>query len=460
MAAILKMTAPSEKKHALIVGLGATGLSCVRHLVKRGYHVRGVDTRGQPPKLDDIRREFPDVELHTGGFDTPFFDEPGLIVISPGVALREPAIARALSRGTEAVGDIELFARALNERASQSAHNVIAVTGSNGKSTVTALLGAMVQAFGFNTAVGGNIGIPALDLLDQIQVDVYVLELSSFQLESTCSLNARVAAVLNVSADHMDRYATLEEYAAAKARIFGDTTIRILNADEPHTLRMTRPGRQAVFFGAKPPRSETDYGLSDDEGETWLMRGSSRLMSAREIVLAGRHNLVNVLASMALAEAAGISTEAQCRAARGFRGLPHRTELVMEHGGVTWINDSKGTNVGATVAALSGMTAPVILIAGGDGKGADFSGLRPAVARHARAVVLIGRDAMRIEKALSDTVPLHHARDMRAAVERAAELARPGDVVLLSPACASFDMFRNYEDRGEVFKSTVKEEAQ
>jgi UDP-N-acetylmuramoylalanine--D-glutamate ligase len=458
MAALLNMVASKEHKIALVVGLGATGLSCLRHLVKRGYHVRGVDTRTQPPKLENIRREFPDVELHTGGFETPFFDEPGLLVVSPGISLREPAIAHACMRGAEAIGDIELFARALNERGTKE--NVIAVTGSNGKSTVTALVGAMAQAFGLDTAVGGNIGIPALDLLDETKAEIYVLELSSFQLESTGSLQARAAAVLNVSSDHMDRYSTLDEYAAAKARIFGDTTIRILNVDDPYTRRMARPANRVVFFGARPPQSETEYGLSEHAGDTWLMRGSNRLMPAQEIVLAGRHNLVNVLASMALAESAGVSLEAQCRAARGFRGLAHRCELVLQHDGVTWINDSKGTNVGATAAALSGMTAPVILIAGGDGKGADFSSLRPAVAQHARAVVLIGRDAPRIESALAGAVPVHHARDMRAAVERAAELARPGDVVLLSPACASFDMFRNFEHRGEVFKTTVKEVAQ
>ena len=444
------MAAPKENKIALVVGLGLTGLSCVRYLVRHGYRLRGVDSRAQPPKLAQIRREFPGVELHTGGLDTPWFDEPGMLVISPGMSLHEPVIARALALGWQPVGDIELFARAVTAP-------VIAITGSNGKSTVTALVGAMCRAAGLDVAVGGNIGVPALDLLDDVKRDAYVLELSSFQLETTVSLNPLAATVLNLSPDHMDRYKSLDDYAVAKARIFGVSGVQVLNADDPRVLAMARPGRSVVRFGLNPPKAESDYGLARHDEEQWLMRGAQPLMPAHEVPLPGRHNLANVLVSMALAEIAGVPVAARREAARQFMGLPHRTEVVAQRDGVQWINDSKGTNVGATVAALSGMSAPVVLIAGGEGKGAAFSELRPAVARHARAVVLIGRDAAKIEAALANAVPLYHAQDMRAAVTRARELARPGDVVLLSPACASFDMFRDYEHRGEVFKTTVKE---
>jgi len=299
--------------------------------------------------------------------------------------------------------------------------------------------------------------VPVLDLLRTPEAELYVLELSSFQLETATSLNARAAAVLNITPDHMDRYATLAEYAAAKARIFrGDGTI-ILNADDPVVLAMGLPGRSTVRFGANPPASDIDYGLVSHGGETWLARGARQLLPASAVPLPGRHNLLNVLAAMALAETVHVPLDAMKRAVARFHGLHHRTELVLERDGVRWIDDSKGTNVGATVAALNGMDAPVILIAGGEGKGADFSELRAPVASCARAVVLIGRDAPLIEKALAGVVPVESAKDMHAAVRAAARLAQPGDVVLLSPACASFDMFRNYEHRGQVFAQAVKE---
>jgi UDP-N-acetylmuramoylalanine--D-glutamate ligase len=315
----------------------------------------------------------------------------------------------------------------------------------------------MCRAGGLKTAVGGNIGVPALALLDLATPDVYVLELSSFQLETTWSLNARAATVLNLTPDHMDRYRDLDEYVQAKARVFRGDGVMVLNADDARVMALARPDRRVIRFGLGTPAGAGDYGLAAHQGAEWLMHGMRPLMAVAEIPLAGRHNLANVLAAMALASAAGVSLAACCQAARAFRGLPHRTELVADRAGVRWYDDSKGTNVGATVAALNGMTAPVILIAGGEGKGADFSELKPAVARHARAVVLIGRDAPLIERALAQAVPVQHAPDMRAAVAAARALARPGDVVLLSPACASFDMFRNYEHRGEVFKQAVQE---
>jgi UDP-N-acetylmuramoylalanine--D-glutamate ligase len=337
---------------------------------------------------------------------------------------------------------------------------VLAITGSNGKSTVTSLVGEMATRGGLNAAVGGNLGLPALDLLKP-GVELYVLELSSFQLESTVSLAPRAATVLNVCADHMDRYASLDEYAAAKARILRHTEVAVLNRDDPLVSAMGGRAPCELGFTLGPPQRSRDFGLVRRNGEVWLVRGTQPLMAAQEVALAGRHNLANALAALALGWACGLSLAAMREALRSFRGLPHRTVLIAERRGVRWYDDSKGTNPGATVAALEGLVDPVavgraVLIAGGDCKGADFSPLVPAVERAARAVVLIGRDAPKIERALRGTVPLLHAEDMGMAVRLAAEAAMPGDCVLLSPACASFDMFENYEHRGRVFADAVE----
>ncbi|MDH3310970.1 MAG: UDP-N-acetylmuramoyl-L-alanine--D-glutamate ligase [Gammaproteobacteria bacterium] len=444
------LMAKTETKRALVVGLGLTGFSCVRHLTIRGFDVTVVDTREQPPKLDELRREFPQVAVYTGGLTPALFDNPGLLVVSPGVSVKEPEISRVLEQGVEVIGDIELFAR-------EATAPVIAVTGTNGKSTVTALTGDICRQAGLKTAVGGNIGVPVLALLSDDEPDVYVLELSSFQLETTTSLNARAAVVLNLTPDHMDRYHDLDEYAGAKARIFRGNGTMVINADDPHVMRMRQSGRRVVCFGLGRPLAAQDYGLDEIHGEEWLVHGKQALLPTREVSLAGRYNLANVLAALALSETAGVAPAAAIVAVREFKGLKHRTEFVAEGNGVRWYDDSKGTNVGATVAALKGMTSPVVLIAGGDGKGQDFSGLKPVCAQHARAVVLIGRDAPRIEAALERVVPVHHAQDMHAAVRMAKSLAQPGDVVLLSPACASLDMFRNYEHRAEVFRQAVSE---
>lgn len=443
------MTQP-ETKRALVLGLGVTGLSCVRHLAAHGYDVAVADTRAAPPGLATLRAEFPGVPLHVGPFTASLPAGYALLVVSPGVPLREPAIARALAAGAEVVGDIELFVRAADAP-------VLAITGSNGKSTVTALVGAMCRAGGLDVRVGGNIGVPALELLGSTEPDVYVLELSSFQLETTHSLNARAATVLNITPDHMDRYASLADYEHAKARIYGGDGVMVLNADDPRVLGMAARGRRVVRFGLSAPASPTDYGIATHNGAAWLTHGAAPIMPAADIPIAGTHNRANVLAACALADQVSVPRAAQVRAVHAFTGLPHRTEIVAARDGITWINDSKGTNVGATVAALHGMSAPTVLIAGGDGKGADFSDLAQACRTHARAVVLIGRDAPPIEAALAGTVPVRHAGDMIEAVRAARTLARSGDVVLLSPACASFDMYRNYEHRGEVFRAAVEE---
>jgi len=443
------VTRNDAARQALVVGLGLTGLSCVRYLSARGYAVTVADTRAQPPQLAELKRDFPQVAFHHG-FDPALFARFPTLVVSPGVSLAEPAIRRAQDAGAAAIGDIELFAHAARAP-------VIAVTGSNGKSTVATLADAMCRAGGLNARLGGNIGVPALSLLSAAEPDVYVLELSSFQLETTTSLNARAAAVLNITPDHMDRYPDVAAYAAAKTHVYDGAGLMVLNLDDPLVMAMERPERRRVGFGLRPPAAADDYGVVPHAGAEWLAQGSERILPARDVALVGKHNLANALAALALTQAIGVARAAQTRALREFRGLPHRTELVAERDGIRWINDSKGTNVGATVAALNGMTAPVVLIAGGDGKGADFTDLKPACAAHARAVVLIGRDAARIEAALAGAVPTVHAGDMADAVRRARSLAQAGDVVMLSPACASFDMFRNYEHRGEVFRAAVKE---
>lgn len=439
-----------EAGRAVVVGLGTTGLSCVRHLVGRGYEVSVIDSRATPPGLGAVRREYPALAVHTGTLALPLFGDTALLVVSPGVSLKEPSIAEAVARGTQPIGDIELFAR-------EARAPVLAITGANGKSTVTALVGEICRTAGFDTRVGGNIGVPALSLLEPTEPDVYVLELSSFQLETTWSLNARAAVVLNLTPDHMDRYASLEEYAQAKERIYAGDGTMVLNADDARVTAMARAGRRVVYFGLGVPRGGDHFGLVEKSGEVFLAQGRRHVMAASEVPLPGRHNLSNVLAALALTESMGVPPEAQREAVRRFKGLPHRTELVGSRDGIRWINDSKGTNVGATVAALEGMTAPVVLIAGGDGKGQNFADLADAARRRARAVVLIGRDASLIEAALGGTVPSVRAHDLADAVRRARGLARSGDVVLLSPACASFDMFRNYEHRGEVFRAAVRE---
>lgn len=442
--------AVSTRGHALVVGVGKTGLSCVPFLLQQGYTVEVADTRDAPPMLPALQHSFPRVPVHTGGLDPERLRQADLLVVSPGVSIHEPAIANA---GVEIVGDIELFARVAKAP-------VLAVTGSNGKSTVTALLGEMMQHAGFVTRVGGNIGVPALELIDADEPDVYVLELSSFQLETTSTLSPRAATVLNVSADHMDRYGDVEAYAAAKRRIFHGDGVMVLNADDPRVMAMAEPGRTVVRFTTGEPPREQDYGVVQHEGEVWLARGDTPLLPASALRIDGRHNIANVLAALALAEAAGVEPAQGAEAARSFAGLPHRCQLVAEVGGIRWIDDSKGTNVGAALAALAGMDRPVVWIAGGEGKDADFSHLRTVVAEHVRAAVLIGRDAALIERALGGAVPVYRAADMQDAVRQAQGLARSGDAVLLSPACASFDMFRNYEHRGEEFAEAVRDRLQ
>lgn len=442
----------SGKRKALVVGLGQTGLSCVQFLVAKGADVTVVDSRDLPPMYRTLQDELPEVPVHTGPFKDKHFLAADFIVVSPGVALDQVAIHNARDQGIEVIGDVELFLREIEAP-------VLAVTGSNGKSTVTALVGDMCFQHGLNVEVAGNIGVPVLDLLRKHErwLDCFVLELSSFQLESTSSLRAHAAALLNLSEDHMDRYPSFDDYLQAKGRIFAGDGVAVVNRNDTDVIRALPSGKQFVSFGGDVPPTSRDYGLVEMGGLSWLARGSDNLMPATSVPLAGKHNLLNVLAAFALAEQMNVSVGSCIRAVEQFQGLPHRMELVLEKDKISWINDSKATNIGATVAALNGLSTPVVLIAGGDGKGADFFALREPVIRRARAVVLVGRDAAKIERSITSLVPIVKAVDMKDAVSQAKSLAMPGDTVLLSPACASFDMYENFEQRGEHFKSLVQE---
>ena len=444
----LQAGAHPDGQRVLIVGLGRTGLSVARFLAARGVELAVTDSRVEPPALAELKEELPDVAVFVGGFDQGAFERADCVVISPGVSLREPAVAAAIHQGVPVIGDIELFAR-------HAQAPVVAITGSNGKSTVTALLGEMARAAGLDVRIGGNFGTPALDLLQGPAPALYILELSSFQLETTRSLDARSAVVLNVSEDHMDRYGDLAEYTAAKAHVYDGTGVMVVNADDPRVAALARPGREIVRFGLSAPEAG-NFGLRSEQGREWLCHGTERLLGADALRLRGRHNLANALAALALADAAGIPRAAQTEGLQRFSGLPHRMQWVAERDGVVWFNDSKATNVGAALAAIAGAPGErLVLIAGGEGKGQDFRPLRQAISERGRAAVLIGRDASHIESALQGIVPVAHAADMMQAVALASGLAEPGDSVLLAPACASFDMFRGFEHRGEAFVSAV-----
>ncbi|HIC81740.1 MAG TPA: UDP-N-acetylmuramoyl-L-alanine--D-glutamate ligase, partial [Kiloniellaceae bacterium] len=446
-----RRAAAANAGKSLIVGLGKTGLSCARHLVRQGVTVAVTDSREAPPCLDELRDEMPDLALFLGGFVPEVFEAAEQLIVSPGVPVSEPLIQAALARGVPVIGDIELFAQAVKAP-------VVAITGSNGKSTVTSLVGEMARQGGLRVAVGGNLGEPALELLDEA-VELYVLELSSFQLETTYSLAPRVATVLNISPDHMDRYPDIEAYATAKARIFRGAQIAVINRDDAAVAALPRDTESEAGFTLGTPR-EGDFGVCEKGGELWFCQGARALFPLTEQHLPGRHNLANTLAALALGEAAGLPETALLAGLRRFRGLPHRTQFVAEIEGVEWYNDSKGTNVGATCAALEGLRpgdgARIVLIAGGVCKGAELSTLAPVASDIARSVILIGRDAPLLEQALAGCAQLRHAADMEEAVALAAEEAQPGDRVLLSPACASFDMFDDFTDRGEVFMAAVR----
>ncbi|MGD8558571.1 MAG: UDP-N-acetylmuramoyl-L-alanine--D-glutamate ligase, partial [Gammaproteobacteria bacterium] len=426
----------------------------------RGEPFVVVDTRNDPPGFKELLSIAPNVDCYLGTLEPFVFSNAEKVIVSPGVSVKEPAIAGAQQQGADIIGDIALFAQ-------QADAPIIAITGSNGKSTVTTMVEAMAQQSQLNVKVGGNLGVPALDLLDDAEYAgqespaFYVLELSSFQLETTPDLHAHAAVVLNVSADHMDRYTSLQEYIGAKQKIFHNCQHKVVNRDDPAVAAMITAddlqSSDVVSFGLSKPPTANDFGVEYDNGNAWLVKGTERLMLAQDIFLPGRHNQANALAALALGETMGLAMDDMLAVLRHFAGLPHRMQLVATRNTVAWYNDSKGTNVGATVSAIAGMPGNKILIAGGDGKGADFDPLREAViANNVRLVILIGKDADRIASALAGVVQVEKATNMYAAVALADKRVKPNEKVILSPACASFDMFNDYQHRGEVFMEAVR----
>lgn len=458
------MVQAPQRPYSVVLGLGSTGLSLLRHLHGREQRLLAMDSRAAPPELERVRQEFPDLPLLTGGFDADLLEQAALIAVSPGIAADEPALLRARERGVDVAGDVELFARIAEGP-------IAAITGTNGKSTVTTLLGAILLGTGREVAVGGNLGPPVLDLLEGWPADGYVLELSSFQLDLTASLRPACAAILNVSEDHLDRYGSLQAYAASKQRIYRGAEIAVFSADDP----LTHPGpefrgRRVPVHGG-PAATADGWGIEPGaDGRRWLMGKGRPLLPVTDLPLAGRHNERNVLFALAMADALGVDPEAAFDTVRKFEALPHRCTPVATLRGVRFIDDSKATNVGACMAAIEGLADDasdagaregeaqrrLVVIAGGLGKGADFQRLREPFARWVKAAVLIGTDAPALARVLNGVCELRQAGDMEAAVAEAQALAVAGDTVLLAPACASFDMFDSYVDRGQRFVAAIE----
>jgi UDP-N-acetylmuramoylalanine--D-glutamate ligase len=437
--------------NSVVVGLGKTGASCVRYLIKRGDRVSATDSRRAPPGLVELGELAAEVDLRLGGFDQSLLEGASQVLMSPGVSLEEPIAREARARGIEILGDVELFARVAHAP-------VIGITGTNGKSTVTTLVAAMAAAAGRKVLAGGNLGEPALDLLEQPKPDLYVLELSSFQLETTASLVLQAAVVLNVTADHLDRYPSIEAYSQAKSRIFANAATVVLNADDPWVMAMrdTRyrsPAARTLTFSIE--RADADFTLIRSGAQIFLARRGEKLLDVARMKISGMHNAANALAALSLGEAVGLPTRPMLQALESFPGLSHRSSWVADIGGVRYIDDSKGTNVGATIAAVRGMAGPLVLIAGGEGKGQDFTPLARVFRGKVREAVLIGKDAPAIAAALEGVCETRSAASMELAVAEAHRVAHAGDTVLLSPACASFDMFRDYGHRGDVFAAAV-----
>ncbi len=435
------------RRHA-VVGLGATGRSVVDFLARRGVETLAMDTRDAPPALGEVRARHPALDVVTGGLDADALACCPVVVVSPGVALDQPALVAARAAGCRVIGDIELFAL-------YATAPVVAITGTNGKSTVTTLVAEILAASGLAVRRGANLGTPALDLLTDGEPDCYVLELSSFQLELCESLAPQVAAVLNIAPDHIDRHGSLERYTAAKARILAHAEVAVLNADDPVVAALPCSARRVLFtFGAPGPGR---YGMRDTPAGAVLASGAFDFVARADLALAGTHNVANVLAAIAICDTRGTERSAIIRTVRDFRGLPHRCETVATVRGVRYVNDSKATNPGAACASLLGILAESggVVIAGGEPKGVAFDDLADAIVATAHSAVLIGQAADAIERALAGRVECVRAADMAGAVRAASRAAEDGETVLLAPACASFDMFDNYAARGEAFRAAV-----
>jgi UDP-N-acetylmuramoylalanine--D-glutamate ligase len=434
--------------YVLVVGLGASGLAAARYLTKLGEPVVVIDSRAEPPGRETLERDHPEVIVELETLDAKWLSGASRVILSPGLSVDLPLIAEATERGIEVSGELELFALAADAP-------VLAVTGSNGKSTVTSLVAHLLKAQGFNAPAGGNLGPPALELLQHEDADAYVIEVSSFQLETTRSLKPRAAALLNISPDHIDRHGSLERYAALKGSLLTNAESAIVNWDDPLVRELAPRREETVPFSVREPLRH-GWSVLEKGGERWLAHDLDPLIRTADLGLIGTTGEANTLASLALAHQLGGELELAVKALPAFHGLPHRCALVAERAGVRFIDDSKATNVGATVAALAGSVAPTILIAGGQSKGADFSSLANVIDERVRAVVLIGEAAAELQSALAGKTRIVMAASLKAAVEEAAAIARAGDQVLLSPACASQDMFRDYRDRGEKFAQAVR----
>lgn len=439
----------------IIIGLGVTGISAARFLAKRGVRFMVMDSREAPPNLNTFKQEFPDIECLLGVLDEERLLQADEIIISPGMSPKIPELQKASDSGVSVIGDIELFARYVKQP-------VIAITGSNAKSTVTSLVGAMAKAQGYNVGVGGNLGTPVLEMIEDPAIDIFVLELSSFQLETTSSLKPKVATILNVSEDHLDRHGSLQFYHQAKQRIYRNAENIVINRQDMLTHPPLSNSVAVWSFGNDKPDIK-GFGLVLKEEQYQLFYQFSPVLAAHELLIKGKHNYVNALAALAIGTAAGFNQESMVEALKAFTGLPHRCEYIATANEVIYINDSKATNVGAALAAIDGFCdldrKNLVLIAGGQGKDADFSSLKSAVERAVHHVVLIGEDAEKLAEVLSGAATILHKQTFRDAVKAASECAMPGDTVLLSPACASFDMFSGFEERGEQFSMLVQEMA-
>lgn len=433
----------------LIAGLGKTGHSIARYLQRRNKPFVVFDTRTSPVGVTEFNAEFPGIDVYSAHLPAALFKQLTEIICSPGVALDHPVIQEAIAMGIPIVGDIECMAREIHVP-------VIAITGTNGKSTVTTLVGKMAAEAGLSVAVAGNIGTPVLDLLDDgVDYDIWVLELSSFQLDLIKSLAPVAATILNVTPDHLDRHHSLAAYAQAKQRVYHLAKFCLYNREDSLTVPLS--GENLISFGLD--ERDLNWGLLTENNINYLAYGQKKLMPVDALRIKGRHNWANALAACALAQAAGIGFAPMVDVLQRFAGLPHRSQWVRTFDGIDWINDSKGTNIGATISAISGiggsMQGKIVLIAGGQGKGADFSELRTSMATYVRSLVLIGEDADKMEQSLTDSVQVLRASSLDVAVNMARQEAKPGDVVLLSPACASLDMFRDFNHRGDVFTAVV-----
>jgi UDP-N-acetylmuramoylalanine--D-glutamate ligase len=444
-------TEQANGKMKVVVGLGQTGLSCARYLASRQERFKVIDSRQNPPGLHQLQAECPDIELELGEFREETLLNAAQLIVSPGVDQQLPVLRKAVASGVPVTGDVDIFAHAVDAP-------LVAITGSNAKSTVTTLVGEMAKADGVDVRVAGNIGPPVLDLLQEAPASLYVLELSSFQLETTRHLGAEVATVLNLSLDHMDRYDSMDAYLDAKRRIFQDCRQAVINDDDAASQTDLPSGVRQWHFSLDE-QSTSEFRVMHVNGERFLTFNDEPLMPVSALKIAGDHNVANALAALALGHAAGLSMKGMLSALATFPGLPHRCQWVAKKRGVNWYNDSKGTNTGACIAAVNGLGGKgrIILLAGGQGKGADFSVLREPLSAHTRLAILFGEDAPKIEAALQHAVVTVTVSSMEEAVKLADEKAEKGDVVLLSPACASFDMFRNFEHRGDVFMHCVKE---